>query len=448
MQIGLGLAITNNVTAAREPSLSSPSFALRNTTVTNDETSDGENWAQAGDLGPIIIGLPEDDLVTYTQRNNGGSKSNYFVISVNGGLTWFDNTGISGGEAFLERGTIAYDATRDCFHGLLITTNPGDGGVIYRRYSITRDGSNNITSIARVAGVSVVLDGTPSEATQYQHPIIQVISNTLVASWNARNASKNEIRAVRCNIGSDADAGGTASNWVHLGVNSATTISQSPQTASYTALVANATGGISHHAIYHKSNGDLQIIYHDGDTPGQWRMRRAVWGGSSWTSLSTDTLVSNVRRAGAGTGYNLKGQLLSKIVVDGAGNLYVGLATWKDDTSGDTWGYARIDSSDVVTLVDVYSAGGSHSYAPAGDLEYDSTADRLIASYIKTSTQHAYVRLYNGITAAAAEVLAFNGDTVDIPLIRSRLNGKLLMLFREATGTAPFAGYFGTLTWG
>jgi len=222
----------------------------------------------------------------------------------------------------------------------------------------------------------------------------------------------------------------------------------------YTALLANVTTGIPHVALVRQADKSLFIGYHTGTLSGgamagSWAYRRATWaaGSNNWTALSAAATISGLVRSGTDSGYTRKGELLSKPVEDSAGNLYLGIATWKGNASGDTWGYVQITPADVVTLVDSYSVGGAHSYAPTGDLEYDSLTDRIIASYIITTTQAAYVRLYDGVTASQPEALAFNTAPVDIPLIRTRTSaGKLGMLFRDTD--TPHLGWFGTLDWG
>src|SRR5262245_9531124 len=188
-----------------------PSFGDIGTTFANDLSPDGMTWDAVG--GAFIIDS-FGKYIQYIQRYNSNTRLCYFIFSNNKGASWSDNTGVSGGEQFLVRGSMVYDSGRDCFHGLIVTTNPGDGGIIYRRYTITRDGSNNITSIARGAP-SLSMDAA---GTGYEFPTIFMSdANTLVAAWAARTGTGGEIRAVKCDITSNQDAGGTASNWVHIG---------------------------------------------------------------------------------------------------------------------------------------------------------------------------------------------------------------------------------------
>lgn len=442
--------------SAGAPSLGAASFAQQNTTVTDDMSPDGMNWAaMAGAFQVDQYGK----FVQYVQRYNSNTRLSYFLISNDGGATWADNTGIVGGEGFLMRGDIVYDSARDCFHGLLVTTNPTDGGIIYRRYSITRDGSNNITSIARVVGVSVVLDDAgASNSNALEFPTIRMLdANTLFASWTIGvNAAGGEIRCARCDITSDADAGGTASNWVHLGVNSTTTIGAAPAVGSYTIPFTQATGAVvTYFAVKLLASGDIRWVYHTGPTPGTWRTRRLVKSGASWTSLSAAADITNVQRAGTDAGYSLKNQLVSQLTEDAAGTVYVGLATWASDVLGDTWTLYSISGADAIAgPTNAYSAGGAHSYAPTGDCAYDATSGRIVATYIISGAgvEYAYVGLYTtALAVAQAPAAVFSTAPVDIPLIAQvRRSGRLLMAFRDTvdTPTPPYTGWYGSVAWG
>lgn len=427
--------------------LSTVSINAYNTTVSNDMSPDGVTWASV--RGAFVIDQ-YGKYIQYVQVYNGNTRLLRMLVSNDSGATWFD-TGSS--EGFLTRGDIVYDAVNDCLHALTVTTNPGDGGVIYRRHTITRDGSNNITAIARAAGVSVSLDA-PSGGSE--HPTILMTSSTmLLAAWTIYDGEGGEIRAVRCNISSNADAGGTASNWTHIGVNSTNVVMEAPPaTASYTIIFTrSAVTAPDYFSVKHLSNGNLAFVYHTGSSPGQWWIKRAVWAGSSWTSLSSATLITSVQRAGTDTGYSLKQQLVSQITEDASGNIYVGLATWKSNADGDTWGVYKITSANAISSVDVYSAGGVHSYAPTGDVAYDATSGKVLATYIVTGagSEYAHITLWpSDLSAVEQDAVLFNTLPVDIPIIASpRTSGKVLVTFRETDGTPtpPYVGYFGTVLW-
>lgn len=451
------------------PTLGTASFAAMDTTVSNDLSNDGQSWSQSGATGPLLV-TNSDKLVLMSQRNNGGNKQNVWMYSNDGGATWNDD---DTSEGFLERAGYAYDADNDLIHALY-TALSGNDGIIYRQWSITRDGSGNITGLARVGGINLQLDyDTGVGSMYYQHPIMLHVNDggadgtygKLIAIWSARNAGagKNEIRASMCVLGNTQNQGATAGNWAAPFRASGTdtdTLSNAPQ-VNYSIILSNSGGSfpsIAHPSAIRKPSGanasDLYIFYHDGGATATqlWAYKRGQWSSANndWrTGLTAATTISVVQRGGSDTGYTLKGQLGSKPVFDATNDrIYFGLATWKSNALGDTWGYVYIDSAGTVSsLVDVYSAGGAHVYAPCGDIAFDPTAGRLVVSYIKQTTQHAYARLYDGTTAAGVETTLFTTDTVDIPLLYPRYSNKVLIVLREATGAAPYTGYFGSIPW-
>lgn len=430
------------------PVVGSPSFAAINTTFTNDLSADGMTWDAVN--GAFAIDQ-YGKYVQYIQRYNGGTKLCYFIYSNDKGATWVDNAGVVGGEGFLTRGSIVYDAARDCFHGLIVTENSGDGGIIYRRYSIVRDGSNNITSIARVAGVSASLDDA-SSGNDFP-TIIMTDANTLLAAWTARTAIGGEIRCCKCDISGDPDAGGTvtlgvAVNWVNIGVNSVSTIGSLPTVTSYTIPFTQATEVFTYFALIQMTSGDLGWFYHNAATPGIFRWRRSVRNAAnSWNSFATAVTISNVQVAGTDTGYALKSQLICELVQIGA-IVYAVAPVWLSNAAGDTVRLFRIAADDTATAATVYSAGGAASYAPTCGLSYDATSARLIVSYIKTVTGFTYLQTFDGdLVQQQAETLAEGTIPCDIPLIVfARDAGKLGVAFRKQ-GSPPQPGFYGELSW-
>ena len=75
-----------------------------------------------------------------TQARTG--PTTHFAFS-NDGSTWTQN---SEDYTSLASGSIAYDSKNDVLH-VIWNASAATTGIIYRRYSITRDGSNNITDI-------------------------------------------------------------------------------------------------------------------------------------------------------------------------------------------------------------------------------------------------------------------------------------------------------------
>lgn len=450
--LGMGTQGAIGRRAAGASTLCAPSFALQDTVYTNDMGPDGYNWPQGGPDGPLVI--DQYGKLIAISEDAGGNHT--FTYSNDGGATWADSALNLG---FLTRGALAYNTLDDT---LLVcwAAQAASDGILFRRYTISRDGSHNLTGFTAAGAGYTILDAETTGTMQYEHPCILWLSDlgahgTVICAWCCRNTglggTGNEIRAcMRQLTNSAADL--LAINWIHLGVESTTTIGNAPTAISYTALLTNVTTGIPHAELLRLTNGDLFLAYHDGTVTGgvmagNWAFRRATWDGSAWSALTPAATLSAVKRSGTDTGYARKGELLSKAVQDSAGNIYVGLATWKEDASGDTWAYAQITPADSVALVDVYSASGTHSYAPTGDLTYDTASGCLVVSYIKTTTQAAYARLYSGVNATQAEASMFDTAPVDIPLIRSGvLTNKLAALFRDTN--TPHKGWFGTMTWG
>lgn len=445
--------------------LSSPSFAIQNTTYSNDLSADGYTWANTT---PVIVDQ-YGKLTVWAQRYNSGSRSNGPIVSNDNGATWSDPTRTSffnsDGEGALVRGAVAYDSINDLMHVLWTDEN---SLVLYRRYSYTRDGSHNITGVTRVSGVNLVMDpGSGSFA--FGFPTILFASEgtngTLVCGWVASNAggspNKTEVR-LSMRVLSNTTADNTSSNWAAPGGTPATASNGITAVVPFTAVHTSAGSGVGAMAIYRKQAGtnlkDLYVAWFDSHTSvatSTFEFARLRWnsGAGDWSTGQTSTQVlSLVQVAGTDTGYSLKAQLLSKWAEDTANDrLYIAFPVWLDDTNGDTVSFKTVNaaSSDALSSrIDVYSAAGTHSFAPTGDIMYDNTAALLVYSYIKTSTQFVYIKTYANTTISQAETLLFNADTVDIPLLMDvRVNGKLASIFRESTGSVPFTGYFGTMTW-
>lgn len=470
MPLGIAIATGPGIGGgggAAAPSIAAPSFAYQNTTFTNDESDDGTGWTNSR---PITVDQ-YGKLIAIIQRHNSGTKLHTLCYSNDGGATWADSAISSG---FLDRGSAVYDSANDLVHVLWNAAAATDG-VIYRRYSISRGAANTITGFTQVAGVNLQIDFENAGTMAYQHPCILWLNDAgfgangaLLCVWSARNSAaattKAEIRA-SLRVLSNTVADNTASNWA-APVSAATSlIGQSPQ-VPYSILQSGA-GSIMWPSIGRKTTGtnakDVYLCYHNGEAAGsgQWRFRRLRWnaGSSNWsTGLSTDTLITASQRAGSDTGYSLKYQLGTYVWEDTAHDRMVyGLATWKSNAAGDTWGLSLLDSADGVTLADAYSAGGVHSFAPTGDICYDATSDRIVAAWLTTTQEYVQAQLFSGATAQGSPQTIYNTVSpsgCDIPLLYPRLSGKLLVMFRDRVNQTPpsgsprFRGLFGTLTWG
>lgn len=448
--------------------LSNPSFAQQNTVGTNDLGPDGYSWAAAHPLVADKFGK----LIAIVSRQNAGTVAMLFVVSNDSGATWTDPTRTSfaaaAGEIAITRGALAYDSVNDLCHVLWNGTAATDG-IIYRRYTITRDGSNNITGFTRDTNVNLQLDFQTTGTMQYEHPNLIWMTEPsaggqLLAVWGARNSAnatlKTEIRA-SMRVLSNSAADGTAGNWAAPVTASTTGIGNAPNVA-YSILDTANVGSIMYPAIKRKTTGtfakDVYVGYHDGNVSvngGAWKCLRMRWASATnnWaTGVATAVTLSNLLVAGTDTGYSLKYQLMSQISEDTtSGRMILGYAVWLSNVSGDTWSFSTIDDAtdNPSSRVDVYSAGGAHTYAPVGDLFYDATSDRTIVSYQKQDT-FAYLKSYNNTTVDQAETVIYNGSRVDIPLLYApRVSGKLIIYFRDSvnTPTPPYHGYAGTMTW-
>lgn len=86
----------------------------------------------------------------------------------NNGSTWTE-----GAESytFLTRGSIGYDTINDKLH-VIWTGDGASDGIIYRRYGIARDGSNNITAITREDSSDINLQLDTSASRDLTQPVV------------------------------------------------------------------------------------------------------------------------------------------------------------------------------------------------------------------------------------------------------------------------------------
>ena len=456
-------------TVAPATGLASPSFAPIGTAAGDDLSQDGHSWSQAD---PILIDR-YGHLIVPLQRYNDVDKRNLFVFSNDGGASWTDNTAAEP-EGFIERGTATYDAANDVIHMLWIGQSSAEG-VFYRRYTPVRDAEHRIAGIERTPDISLPLDREEGDPIGFQHPLLLHVADeglgtygAILAIWGARGYGEqpgNEIRASMCVMAENPTACGSAAAWKAPVVLDTTSIGGQPLVA-YSALLSNRTADIAYPSALRKSAGtnagDVYLFYHNGGTfgEGQWALRRMVWSAEAadWSAgLTEPRTIAPQQRAGSDAGYALKQQLGSKPVEDPRGDrVYFAFASWKSDAEGDTWSFVAVDAAagDLPSpIVDVYSAGGPHSYAPTGDISFDAVSGRLIVSYITTGEQRAELRLYEGLDPADDPVTAFDAAPADIPLLASRARygepARLLVLLRDTTGTPepPYRAWFGGLAW-
>lgn len=458
-----------------EPSLSAPSVAALNTTATNRLGPDGISWANV--VQPTIDQYGK--LLLLVSDNTGGPGL-VFVRSNDSGTTWADLSTPGDGiyPIPVTRAAMAYDSMSDAFH--VIYAGAAATGILYRRYTPTRDGSHNITALTKDANTNAQLDLESTGTMDYQHPIVFWLSDigtkgALVVIWHAYNTGTGgpgtEIRAAM-RVLTNTSADGNVANWTHLGVNSSTGIGNAPAVAAYTALFSTTTndGAIGWPCAVRKSAGAAShakdLYYFFTDIVGgvvTWKFRRLAWATSDWSSgLSAITTVGSTQESGTNAGYTLKYQIGSKPVEDTAHDAIVfGYSAWRDNTNGDTWQFKSISSADTVSAATyVYNATAANCGSlifVTGDLHYDTTAARLVASYTNLPNKDARVALYNGATQTMAPLTVYSSTPVDIPTIfPARIGGKLILLFRNfnvearqnpPTYTPPYVGYWATVTW-
>lgn len=462
---GCARAAPPSPTPPPPPRLGAATFAIQGTPVTNDLASDGYSWANAR---PLLIDR-YGNRIALAQRHNHADKYHTFVYAGADGI-WKESTLI---ERALERGTVAYDATNDILHTLWKGMQPSDG-ILYRRYTISRDGRNGITDIGKDPSINLILDGQTSGRMQYEHPGLLWLNDTafgqygaLVATWSARNTGAggigNEVRAACCVLGTSLHAGGLAADWSPVTIPATSTIGNVPR-VPYSALVTNTGAAIVYPSVGRKRAGthagDLYLFYHDGNmadgTAGKWMLRRAQWNTTTndWRGgLTAPVVIAPMAQGGADRGYDLKAQLATAIVEDERNDrVFVGFPLWRG-LRGDTWAFAQVNAADVASLVEVYGAGGKHSYAPTGDIAYDAPRQRLMVAYCTTETQRVYLRLYDRTASSGDDLLAFDAAPVDIPLLVDGSSAgepaQVSLLLRDTANSpvASYRGWYGTLRW-
>lgn len=461
--------------ANNEPALGLASFALMESTPTDGTmTADGFTWAQGS---PMLVDQ-YGQLIALAQWSNGGTNTNSFVVSGDEGATWSFPTHTSmataSGETFITRGAMAYDSINDLVHVLWNAADPNDG-VIYRRYSITRNGSNGITAFTRVSGVNLQLDYQDAGTMNYQHPVLIFCDDVgaeggLLAIWGARNSAsgtgtRSEVRASMRAL-SNTTADNTAGNWKAPVSASTSAIGQSPQVA-YSAIAAKAAAAsLCHPSATRLANGDVFVVYTDGDSTEEIQRVVMVWDGANedWSnSLLSEVKLADVVRAGTDNGYGLKREIVTAPHEDAVNGLvYVAFSTWKGGGDGDTWSFVTVDSSGTVSAItDVYVAAEADCDSDifvTGDLMFDTVTSRAAVLYTDLPDKHIYAALYNGTTETRAGTLVFDGRPFDIPTVYpATVSGNLLVLGRDfndaaaenpPTYTPPYDGYFGTVALG
>ncbi len=426
------------------------------TTDAADCSPDCITWAQS----PVWVTDKYGKFIITTQNRTG--PTTHFLFSNDEGATWTQSTE---GYGFLTRASMAYDTIDDVLHLVWSATDSNDG-IIYRRYSITRDGSNNITSIQRMdAGVNLQLDTSSSRS--FEHPVAiwkddGSAHGSLVAIWGKSGTNLAEVRASMRQL-SMTNADGTAGNWTSLDGTADTFSTDPPAVEADKIYGSTTTGSAGVAALIRGGSGahknDL-YIFPAADISGGGTSAilgyRMDWnaGSQNWSGGTTNLGTIGQMQSSLG-GNTLKWQLLTKPVLDTTNDrLYIGWPRWKAGGDGDTVSFASLDSSDTVSsTVDVYSALGAHSYAPTIDLAYDNTGNKLYISYVTSTTNGANgsieYKTYDGSTLSSATTFytspggtaGANGGA-DIPVMmsdRHAATDRIFMAFR-VNGDIPPSG--------
>lgn len=431
------------------------------TTTGADGSNDAINFSQ----GRVWTVDKYGKYIWLTERRD--TSSHYWAWSNDVGATWTEGSEAYG---FLTRGSVAYDSVNDVLHVIWVADASSDG-IIYRRYSITRDGSNNISSIQRVnTNVNLQLD-TSSSATLEQPVAIWLNDGSsdgiLIAIWSKRGTNLNETRGSMRRL-SMTDSDGTAGNWLALDGTGDTFSTDGPAVAA-DKIYSDTSGSNASGAIIRGGSGshkdDLYVfVAEEDDASGDQVLGfRATWssGSSNWSGGWSS--LGAIGAMNTSSGYSLKYQLITKPVLDTTSDrLYIGWARWKDGTNGDTVSVAYLDSNDSVSsTIDVYSALSTHSYAPTLDIAYDATLDDLYISYIESTTNgdngSINYKTYDGSTLSSATRFytspggsAGEDGSADIPILfeNRSSNNRLLFAFRVNGQLPPTAQDPHEIYWG
>jgi hypothetical protein len=436
-------------------------YANLGTSDAADGSADAINFSQ----GRVWTIDQYGKYIWLTQTRNSGVT--HWTWSNDNGANW--NQG-SENYSFLIRASVAYDSINDKLHVIWAATDSNDG-IIYRRYGITRDGSNNITAIAREDSANVNLQLDTSAGRTLAQPIALWVNDgsadgILVAIWSKHGSSLNEVRASMRRLSISA-ADGVAGNWIPLD-GSADTFSTDPPAVAGDKIFGDTSGTNHASAIVRGGTGtykdDLYVFVAETDTSTSDSILayRADWNSAS--SNWSDGWQSPVTLGAFDTslGYSLKDQLITKPVLDTTNDrLYVGWARWKDVTNGDTASMAYLSSTNSASsTIDLYSALGTHSYAPTLDIAYDATQDLVYGSYLLSTTNgdngSIQYKSYDGSSLSSATTFyttpggssGANGSA-DIPILyESRNNNRLLFAFRKNGALPPTGVDPHTIFWG
>ena len=453
------------------------SFLLTPTKVSADGVYTNLGTADAGDGSNDVINFSQGKVWTIdkfgkyiwlTQTRSG--PSSHWTWSNDLGTSWTQG---SESYSFLTRGSVAYDSIDDNLHVIWAAQDSTSaGGLIYRRYSITRDGSNNITAIQRIDSVTVNLqmDYTDSNRIVEQPAAFWLndgsAHGSLVTTWTKYGVNLSEIRGAMRKLTMTA-ADGVAGNWQALDNTPSTFSVDPPQIAANKIYGVSTTSSAASSTFIRGGTGarkdDLYVFVAESNTKNVlayraiWNSANKDWRGGFQSPVTVGTGVDSLN------GYNFKQQLISKPVLDSTNDkIYIAWARWKTGGAGDTVSFASLSSTDVVSSVtDVYSANGTHSYAPTFDIAYDNTGQNLYITYIESTTNgdngSIDYKIFDGtILSSSTRYYTSPGGTggadgsADIPILYENRssNNRILVAFRKNGAVPPTNVDQHTLFWG
>jgi hypothetical protein len=289
--------------------LASPTMAQMTTAVqTKEGDADMITWPAARPLVVDEFGK----LVLWIQYFNQGDSTKYHVpvVSNDSGATWILPT-LSGfnsntlGDIVNIRGADVYDPTTHLLHRVIALTQ-ADGGVYYRQYSFTRDGSNNITGITRTRQMNLEIGvGTMS----FESPHALMAGTKLIAGWSAYNSAtavKSVIRAA-CLVPVGGAADVTNATWTApLNENAGSGVTSDPLSSSFPAgqkysILAQSTGNAQAHAAL-----AVLAVGRPRDRRPRWAARAAPAGRARSTGtrrlVGGELRLAHRPRDGAGLG--------------------------------------------------------------------------------------------------------------------------------------------------
>ncbi len=435
-------------------------YATLGTADSLDGSNDAINFSQ----GRVWTIDQYGKYIWLTQQRTG--PTSHWAWSNDLGANWSQ-----GNESYaaLTRGSVAYDSINDVLHVIWAATDTNDG-IIYRRYSITRDGSNNITAIQRVDSGTVNLQLDVSASRSLEQPVALWVNDgstdgSLVAIWIKQGTSLTETRGSMRKLTMTA-ADGVAGNWQALDNSADTFSTDSPAVAADKIYGITSSSRVTASAIIRGGSGsrkdDLYIFTAVSNSDAVLAYR-AIWDSANKDWRGGFQSPVTVGSMDDSTGYSLKEQLITKPVLDSTHDrLYIGWARWKDVSAGDTVSIAYLNSSDTASsTVDIYSANGTHSYAPTLDIAYDSTLDEVYISYIESTTNgdngSINYKTYNGSTLSDSTRFytspggsAGANGSADIPILYENRtsNNRLLFAFRINGALPPTGVNPHSIDWG